>query len=79
MSKKRPPRAIWPLVAWDLVWKVVAIRRAVQLRQYRMIPVLAITSSAGLLPIGYLVKNRGRGATSPEGYSRNEPAAAETV
>lgn len=76
MSKKRPPRAIWPLVAWDLVWKVVAIRRAVQLRQYRMIPVLAITSSAGLLPIGYLVKTRG--STRAEDGSGNSLAVAET-
>jgi len=79
MTKKRPPRAIWPLVAWDLVWKVVAIRRAVQLRQYRMIPVLAITSSAGLLPIGYLVKTRGRGPAGPEDESGYGLPAAETV
>jgi hypothetical protein len=76
MTKKRPPRAIWPLVAWDLVWKVVAIRRAVQLRQYRMIPVLAITSSAGLLPIGYLVKTRS--ATRAEDDGGNSPAITET-
>lgn len=59
---RKPPKAILPLMIWDTVWKLVAIRRAIQLKHYKMIPVLAIANSAGLLPMGYLWKNRGKTA-----------------
>jgi hypothetical protein len=59
MSKRRPPKALLPFVIWDTVWKLVAIRRAVQLKQYKMIPVLALANTAGILPIAYVLRNRG--------------------
>jgi hypothetical protein len=57
-SKRKPPKAILPVMIWDTVWKLVAIRRAYQLRQYKMIPVLALANSAGIVPMLYLWKQR---------------------
>lgn len=74
MSKGRVRKAILPITIWDTVWKLVAIRRAVQLRHYKMIPVLAVTNSAGALPIGYLWKNRGAQPSSDEGEMEENPA-----
>ncbi|MBE0611690.1 MAG: hypothetical protein IH609_20075, partial [Dehalococcoidia bacterium] len=53
-----------PFVIWDTVWKFIAIRRAVQLKQYKMIPVLALANTAGILPIAYVL--RSRGAEAPD-------------
>ncbi len=64
MRKRRPPKALLPLVIWDTVWKLMAIRRAVQLKQYKMIPVLALANTAGILPIAYVLRNRG--AVAPD-------------
>ncbi len=67
MSKRRPPKALLPFVIWDTVWKLIAIRRAVQLKQYKMVLVLALANTAGILPIAYVVRNRGaRARTEPE-------------
>lgn len=60
--KKKPPFALTPLLIWDTVWKLIAIRRAAQLGQYKMIPVLALAASGGIIPITYLWKNRGKTA-----------------
>ena len=57
-KRRRAPKAIWPVLVWDTAWKVLAIRRAVQLKKYRWIPVLAATSTGGLVPIVFLLKNR---------------------
>ncbi len=59
MSKRRPPKALLPLVIWDTAWKLVAVRRAIELKQYKMIPVLALANTAGILPIAYVLRNRG--------------------
>jgi len=53
MSSKR--RLLLLLGAWDLVWKVIAVRRAVKNRQYKWIPPLAVVNSVGILPIVYLL------------------------
>lgn len=58
MSKRKPPKALLPFVVWDTVWKLIAIRRAVQLKQYKMIPVLALANTAGILPIAYVLRSR---------------------
>ncbi|MEO8539075.1 MAG: DUF5652 family protein [bacterium] len=57
-NRRRPPKAVLPVLLWDTAWKVVAIWRAVQLKKYRWIPVLAATSTVGVLPIVFLLKNR---------------------
>lgn len=75
MSKRKPPKALVPLVIWDTAWKLLAIRRAVQLKQYKMIPVLALANTAGLLPMGYLWKTRGEGR--PGDGATTAPAAPE--
>ncbi len=54
---RRPPKAVLPVVIWDTVWKILAIRRAVQLKKYRWIPVLAGTSTVGIVPIVFLLRN----------------------
>ncbi len=76
MSKKRrPPKAILPVMIWDTVWKLVAIRRAVQLKKYKMIPVLALANSGGIVPLVFLWKNRD--SEPPE--EAPEPVAAYQV
>lgn len=64
----RPSPAVLPLLAWDVLWKALSIRRAVQLKKYRWIPILAATSSGGLLQMWFLYHHRDRGEThvSPE-------------
>lgn len=57
---RRPPKAAIPVVLWDTAWKIVAIRRAVQLKKYRWIPVLAATSTVGVVPIWFILHNRDR-------------------
>ena len=57
MSKRRPPKALMPLVIWDTAWKLVAIRRAVRLKQYKVIPVLALANTAGILPMAYVLRS----------------------
>ena len=42
------------LGTWDIVWKIVALRKAVRNRQYRWIIPLLLTSSAGILPMLYI-------------------------
>ena len=56
--RRRPPKAVLPVVIWDTAWKLLAIRRAVQLKKYRWIPVLAATSTVGIVPIWFLLHNR---------------------
>jgi hypothetical protein len=62
MSKSGKKKKVLPLVIWDTAWKLVAIARAVQLRNYKMIPVLALASTGGIVPMTYLWKNRHKGA-----------------
>ena len=59
-SKRKPPKALLPVMVWDTAWKLVAIRRAYQLRHFKMIPVLALANTAGIMPITYIWKNRGK-------------------
>lgn len=72
MSTRRLPKALMPLVIWDTAWKLVAIRRAVRLKQYKIIPVLALANTAGILPIAYVLRHRGA-----EGREAQESADAE--
>jgi hypothetical protein len=75
MSKRKPPKAVLPLLVWDTAWKLLAIRRAVRLKHYRMIPVLALANTAGLLPMGYLWKTRGE--ARPGDGTTTEPVPAD--
>jgi hypothetical protein len=65
-KRRRPSKVIWPVLIWDTVWKLLAIRRAVQLKKYRWIPVLAAASTGGLVPIVFLLKNREAARPEPE-------------
>lgn len=40
--------------AWDVAWRLMAVRRAIRNRQYGWVALLAVTSSAGVLPMLYL-------------------------
>jgi hypothetical protein len=61
MAKKRA-RNIFIFIAllWDTGWKVAAIRKALQKRQFRWIGPLALVNSLGLLPMLYLRAWAGR-------------------
>ena len=54
MNRKRLPIGI--ALLWDTTWKAMAIRRAIQNRQYRWIAPLALVNSVGILPMLYLAK-----------------------
>jgi hypothetical protein len=47
-----------PLLAfvavWDLAWRFIAIRRALQRRELKWAAALLVISSAGVLPIVYM-------------------------
>lgn len=51
-AKKRP--AVVLLGVWDLAWRVWAIRRAIQYKQWRWLVTLLVVNSAGVLPMVYL-------------------------
>ena len=59
MEKRRVRKAVLPVMAWDTLWKILAIRRALQLRDYKWIAGIVVTNSAGVLPMYYLWKKRG--------------------
>ncbi len=40
--------------AWDTIWKIVAIRRAMRNHQWRWLLPLATVNSVGILPMLYL-------------------------
>ncbi len=63
MKRNRVPVGI-VIFLWDAAWKAIAIRRAVQNRQYRWVAPLILVNSVGILPMLYLVK-WGRGALEP--------------
>ena len=44
------------VLIWDLGWKIAAIRRAVERREYWWIAPLAVVNSVGLLPMLYLAR-----------------------
>ena len=45
---------IGALAAWDIAWRLAAITVAVKRRDWRWVVPLAVISSVGLLPMGYL-------------------------
>lgn len=59
MDKKPKKKLIAPLVIWDLAWKLLAIRRAVQRREYKWVAGLAVSNTVGLVPMYYLWRTRG--------------------
>lgn len=63
---RRPPKAVIPVLLWDTAWKIVAVRRAIQLKKYRWIPVLVSTSSVGIVPIWFILHNRETPAAEPD-------------
>lgn len=68
MDKKPKKKLIAPLVIWDLAWKLLAIRRAVQRREYKWVAGLAVSNTVGLVPMYYLWRTRGAeaGLAEPE-------------
>jgi hypothetical protein len=57
MKRRMKPIGIGVLI-WDVAWKIVAIRRAVERREYWWIAPLAVVNSIGLLPMLYLARSR---------------------
>ena len=60
MTKQLPRAVTLPLLVWDTAWKLVAVRRAWQLRDYGWIAGISVTSSVGIIPMFYLWRNRDR-------------------
>lgn len=54
MRKKRPPRWAWPIMLWEVAWKAVAVRKAVQQREWKWVLPLIAVNSAGLLPLWFV-------------------------
>jgi hypothetical protein len=50
----RRRRLLLLLIAWDLAWRVIAVRRALKNRQHRWVLPLAIVNSGGIFPMLYL-------------------------
>lgn len=51
-AKKRP--AVVLIGVWDLAWRIWAIRRAIQYKQWKWVVALLVVNSAGILPMVYL-------------------------
>lgn len=54
-GRRRIPSALWPFVLADIALRVVAVTRALRLRQTRWALALALVSSGGVLPALYLL------------------------
>ena len=65
MTKRLPRMVSVPLMVWDTAWKLVAVRRAWQLRDYGWIAGISVTSSIGIIPMFYLWRNRDRELSTP--------------
>jgi pantoate--beta-alanine ligase len=59
-QKRKPPTQLLPVLIWDTGWKLVAIRRALQLKDYAWVAGIAVANTGGIVPMYYLWKNRGR-------------------
>jgi hypothetical protein len=60
MAKRPAKKVVVPVMIWDAAWKLLAIRRAIQLREYKWLVGIALANTGGVLPMYYLWKNRGR-------------------
>jgi hypothetical protein len=50
--RNRKPHPMFLVVAgWDLAWRVIAIRQALQRRELKWAAALLVISSAGVLPM----------------------------
>ena len=58
MAKKPSKRTFVPLMLWDTFWKLLAIRRAIQRRDYAWIAGIVLANTGGVLPMYYLWKHR---------------------
>jgi len=59
-GRRRPPlKFVIPLVAWDLAWRAMAIRRAIQIGDRKQVPPLMFANTLGLWPMLYLWQKRG--------------------
>jgi hypothetical protein len=58
-GRKRPPlKIVIPLLAWDLAWRALAIRRAIQIGDRKQVVPLLFANSLGLWPMFYLWQKR---------------------
>lgn len=80
--RKRPPRRVGGILfLWDTAWKLVAIRRALQRREWGWVTGLALSNTVGVLPMVYLWRTRNAGAAqyaeAAEGHSDGLPPGGE--
>lgn len=55
-GRRRISAALWPFVLADIALRVIAVTRALHLRQTRWALTLALVSSGGVLPALYLLR-----------------------
>ena len=59
-GRKRPPlKILIPLVAWDLAWRALAVRRALQIGDKKQMWPLLFANTLGFWPMFYLWQKRG--------------------
>ena len=54
----RKNKLVLALVAWDLLWKALAIRTAIQRREWKWAVALLVINSGGTVPALYLARSR---------------------
>ena len=64
MSQNNRKRVVGPLLAWELTWKALAIRRAISRREWGWAAGILVANSVGLVPMYYLWRTRS--SESPE-------------
>lgn len=52
------PAWIWMIVLWEAVWKLIAFWKSARNNNLVWFIVLAVTNTAGILPIIYLLTHR---------------------
>ena len=57
-AQGKRPDALWPVLLWDTGWKLLAVRRALQLGKRKWVPALLGANTVGVLPIVFLWLNR---------------------
>lgn len=51
-------KLVLALVAWDLVWKALAVRTAIKRREWKWALALLVINSGGTVPALYLARSR---------------------
>ena len=59
MRSKPKKKVVFPIVVWDMAWKLIAVRRAWKRREYKWVAALVLSNTGGAVPMFYLWRTRG--------------------